>query len=206
MAYHKYHTEGWVLGAYPRGESSQYVWILTRDMGMVSAVAQGVRELASKLRYGLQQFSVSDVELIRGRDAWRVVRAEPHGVFATSTFALEKRRLLAQLALLVRRLAPPGGGFAGEHDSHEDHAQLYDEIIRIHRTLASEDYTADELGTLEAVSVARLLDAFGYWGRKDIFAPVFAEEVNTKEALQNMVPLTKKLIHEINTALEETQL
>ncbi len=73
--HHIYHTEGIILGSKNYGETGKYYSIFTRDLGMVYASAQGVRKISSKFRYVLQDFSYVKVDLVRGRDFWRVTSA-----------------------------------------------------------------------------------------------------------------------------------
>lgn len=75
--YHVYSTQGIVLGRVISGEANSFLWIFTRDLGLVGATAQGVRLNKSKLRYGLQMYSHSEVSLVRGKGGWRVVSARP---------------------------------------------------------------------------------------------------------------------------------
>ena len=74
--YSKYHTEGLVLGSINIGEANKYVMLFTKEMGLLYASAQGLREVQSKLRYSLQDLSRSKIELVSGRGGWRVVSAE----------------------------------------------------------------------------------------------------------------------------------
>src|SRR4051812_15310479 len=77
MAYHIYRTEGIVLRGSPDGESNKYLSVYTRELGLVGATARSVRKAESKLRYGLQEYSISTVSLVRGRDVWRITNAVP---------------------------------------------------------------------------------------------------------------------------------
>ncbi|MCE9517782.1 recombination protein O N-terminal domain-containing protein, partial [Candidatus Nomurabacteria bacterium] len=70
--HHIYHTKSFVIGSYNRGEANKILVLYTREMGLVRAVAQGIRLNKSKLRFGLQDFSYASVDLVRGRDIWRV--------------------------------------------------------------------------------------------------------------------------------------
>ena len=73
--HHIYHTEGIILGSKNYGEAGKYYSIFTRDLGMIYASAQGVRKMSSKLRFILQDFSYVKVDLVQGRDFWRVTSA-----------------------------------------------------------------------------------------------------------------------------------
>ena len=57
--HHIYHTEGIILGSRNFGEAGKYYYIFTRDLGMITAGAQGVRKMSSKLRFVLQDFAAA---------------------------------------------------------------------------------------------------------------------------------------------------
>ena len=70
--HHIYHTEGIILGSRNFGETGKYYSIFTRDLGMISASAQGVRKMSSKLRFVLQDFAYLKIDLVKGKDFWRI--------------------------------------------------------------------------------------------------------------------------------------
>ena len=73
--HHMYHTEGIILGSRNYDEAGKYYSIFTRDLGMIQASAQGVRKMSSKLRFILQDYSYVKVDLVKGKDFWRVTSA-----------------------------------------------------------------------------------------------------------------------------------
>ncbi|MEJ0053636.1 MAG: recombination protein O N-terminal domain-containing protein [bacterium] len=85
---HKYGTSAIVLARAPLSEDSALVTLLTTDLGLVRARAQGLRKPGAKLAAALQTLSESEVILVRGKDAWRLsgavlsqnrFQAMPHG-------------------------------------------------------------------------------------------------------------------------------
>ncbi len=73
--HHIYHTEGIILSSSNFGEAGKYYNIFTRDLGMVHASAQGVRKMSSKLRYVLQDFSYIKLDLVVGKNIFRITTA-----------------------------------------------------------------------------------------------------------------------------------
>ena len=73
--YHIHHTEGIILSSKNYGEAGKYYSLLTRDLGLINASAQGVRKISSKLRFVLQDFSYIKVDLVHGKDFWRLTSA-----------------------------------------------------------------------------------------------------------------------------------
>jgi DNA repair protein RecO len=73
--HHKYHTKALVLSRSLVGEDSASIALLTQDLGLVRARAQGIRKRGARLASSLQTLSVSHVSLIRGKEYWRVTGA-----------------------------------------------------------------------------------------------------------------------------------
>lgn len=72
---HKYETRCVVLSRAPLGEANAFVTLLTPDLGLVRARAQGIRKSGAKLSAALTTFAESNVVLVRGRESWRVAGA-----------------------------------------------------------------------------------------------------------------------------------
>jgi recombinational DNA repair protein (RecF pathway) len=76
MAHPLYHTIGFMLGNYPFGEGSSRCIVLTSEMGLISALAQGARETRSKLKGSLQPLSFGIYSFVKGKNGWRITYAE----------------------------------------------------------------------------------------------------------------------------------
>ena len=72
---HKYETRGIVLSRSPLGEANVFVTLLTPDLGLVRARAQGLRRPGAKLAAALATFVESDAVLVRGKESWRLAGA-----------------------------------------------------------------------------------------------------------------------------------
>lgn len=189
--YQKYHTEALVLGSRESGESDKSVALLTRDFGLVRARASGLRSEKSKMRYALQDFSHSNVSLVKGKRAWRVAGAtalqvaqgDPRG---TASFA--------RISELVLRLVH------GEERSD----YLFEALREAHGALMQEN--ADAHGMIEIVCVARVLYALGYISSEALGAALFSHTAYTGESLLEAETMKDKLLTSINKAIAETQL
>lgn len=125
MSYAVYTTRGWILASAPSGEASKSYSIYTEDFGLVSARAQGVRKLDSKLRYNLDDFSFATLSLVRGKEFWRLTGAEkaelPEGgkLARARVLSLVKRLVHGEERneALFRALSRLTGEGAGEADS-----------------------------------------------------------------------------------------
>src|SRR5574343_294251 len=100
--HHIYHTTAFVLGHADIKEADRFFILFTRELGVVRATAQGIRKLSSRLRYGLQDFSYARVDLVRGKDIWRITSAKK---IETEGLHIPERLLVfARVLELIRRL------------------------------------------------------------------------------------------------------
>src|SRR3989344_8264244 len=102
--HHIYHTEGIILGSKNFGEAGKYFYIFTRDLGMVTASAQGVRKMSSKLRFILQDFSYTKIDLVSGRNIFRVTSASKVNMLEDITKNPGAIRVFANISRLLKRL------------------------------------------------------------------------------------------------------
>lgn len=72
---HDIGTRGIIINRFSSGEGSVRVHIFTESFGLISALAQSVREERSKLRPHLQVGTFGYYDLVRGARSWRVVGA-----------------------------------------------------------------------------------------------------------------------------------
>lgn len=72
---HKYQTRAIVLSRTPIGEANVSITLLTMDIGIVRARAQGVRRSGAKLAPALTTFSESELTLVQGKEYWRIAGA-----------------------------------------------------------------------------------------------------------------------------------
>jgi len=191
--HHIYHTEGIILGSKDYGETGKYYSIFTRDLGMIYASAQGVRKMSSKLRFILQDFSYLKIDLVKGKDFWRITSA-------SKTNELEKLlepenfEVFVNISKLLKRL------LAGE-DPNKD--LFFDLISGLH--ILEKAKIKEELRNIEAIIVLRVLNNLGYIGGneilKDFIKSPFEEDLVFKVS-ENRI----KILNQINKALKETHL
>ena len=102
--HHIYHTEGIILGSKNFGEAGRYYSIFTKDLGMIYASAQGVRKMSSKLRFILHDFAYVKVDLVQGKDFWRVTSAAKTNQLEEITKRPENFKILVNITRLLKRL------------------------------------------------------------------------------------------------------
>ncbi|MBI4088611.1 recombination protein O N-terminal domain-containing protein [Candidatus Kaiserbacteria bacterium] len=103
---HKYETHGIVLARLPLGEANASITLLTRELGVVRARAQGVRARGAKLAPALATFAESSLVLVRGREGWRLAGAVlEENWFKRLARAAPRRRAARVSGLLLRLVA-----------------------------------------------------------------------------------------------------
>jgi recombinational DNA repair protein (RecF pathway) len=173
---HKYPTEAIVLSRSPIAEASALLTLLTRDVGLVRARAQGVRMPGAKLSGALATLAAADVVLVAGKEGWRVSGA----VLRESWFqklSHAARERAGRIATLLLRLVH---GEAPE-------STLFDTFDAYLAALAT--YPEERHDALETLAALRLLfilglDAGGIPGEDaDPFAEPALDAVTTGRAV-----------------------
>jgi DNA repair protein RecO (recombination protein O) len=146
---HKYATEGMVLARTPLAEAGLLVTVLTPELGLIRARAEGARRSGAKLAHALQTLCESELMLVRGKEGWRLTGAVlAHDRF--STLSGEARTRVARVATLLLRL------IHGERADPALHA-LFIEFVTALPACA-----ADQSDAAESLVVLRLLHALGF--------------------------------------------
>ena len=189
--YERYVTEAIVLGSKPRKEADRVLDLLTHDFGLVQARGISLRVEKSKMRYSLQDLALVDVDLVRGRDVWRVAGARAHDVFWKGNDA--GLQAFARIARLARRLV----------QGEERHEELFD-VLKSARS-AFESQELDPVLT-ELLSAARVLHVLGYLSDKALGTVLFTHTTFAVQDLAEAASLREKLRSSVNSAISETHL
>ena len=192
--HHIYHTEGIILGNNNFGEAGKYYSIFTRDLGMVYASAQGVRKMSSKLRFILQDFSYVKIDLVRGKDFWRVASASKTNNLEQLVKRKETFEVFSNVARLLKRL------LAGEDPNTELFIDLINGLSILEKTKKDED-----LRNLEAIIVLRILNNLGYI-RGGIKLDNLIKSPFEQELILEVSKSRTEILSQINKALKETHL
>ncbi len=198
MSHAIYNTEGIILKSVNIGEANKLYFILTKDLGLIRATAQGVRLLKSKLRYGLMDYSVGHFALVRGKELWRLTSALKEQDLAKSKDFL----LWARIFSLVLRL------IQGEEYNDKIY-QVIKEGIGFLSSLPS-DLEAKKRNEIvlnfECILALRILSNLGYLGNLGDFNQFVESPYFTTELIDKMSALKTQAILEINKSLKETHL
>ena len=187
-------TPGFIINAQPYGEAGKVLQIFTRELGLVTATAQGVRLEKSKLRYHTVDLSRGKFSLVRGKDLWRLVGAETEQFAA---YPQEAQKLVARLAKLLRRL------LQGEDAEPALYDCLSDGLDYVSRPETGE---SPGLQAVEVLIVFRLLQRLGYIGANKDLAAFWEASVMTPDLVEQASVQKKALIQQINQALSASHL
>ncbi len=195
--HHIYHTEAFVLSSRNSREADKVFTVFTKELGLVRASATSVRKISSKLRYALQDFSLARIDLVRGRETWRIISATPikSVISATSPTCGERIKIIGNIFSLIKRL------------SHGEEANefLYEDLKRGIEMISTPALSESELESVESVLVLRILHHLGYFSHKPELSLLVSGEIS--ENLLSIASTERvKIVAEINQALRESQL
>lgn len=193
--HHIHHTKGIILSSRNVGEANKVLNIYTRELGLVRATAQGVRLARSRLRYTLTDFSYANIDLVRGKEVWRVTSARSLNSFPFARANNESILFIARSFAIVERLC------IGE----EPNEKVFDALIFALHTLDVESVTKEEREALELHTILSIVYELGYVGESDLLSEYLGKDFepkNTETILNNR----RSIVAHINKALRESQL
>lgn len=195
MSHTIYQTEGLVLKSHTIGEANAVISLFTKDFGLVRVQAQGIREAKSKLRYSLQPYGWSTIDMVRGHNRWKITNASSLVSWGGLMSKLPLLRVLARGLNLVERLV----------QGEEENQALYTDLKQLFLFAENFNWNEKDLKAFETVFVARILHHLGYWPESDDLLSIVEKEVSD-ELLEYVTSCNGVLVRQINEALAETQL
>ena len=193
--HHIHHTHGFILSSRNRGEANKMFAIYAREMGLVWAVAQGVRLHKSKLRFTLQDFSYVNVDLVRGKEIWRVTSAKHITSFPLARRSPDSLILITRVSRLLERLC------TGEEPSDS----IFDDFIQALYLLDDEAVSKESREALELHLILRIMNRLGYIGDSEILTQYLSEDIDYSKT-EKLLKDRQSIIAHINKALSESQL
>lgn len=190
--HHIYHTNSIILDTFPTGEADMTILLFTKELGMISAVAKSVRSAKSKLKYSLQIGSVSKVDLVRGKQVWRIISATP--VDRINILDQETRRVVAKSFRFIKRMV----------DKEKEEKGIYTDLETLLFS-TNKGYTLEKLGEIELVFYLRSLFRLGYIADSLEFKDLLAGEYFTNDRPDFPLP-KKKILEAIKNAIYESHL
>lgn len=192
--HHIYHTEGIILSSRNFKEASKYFYILTRDLGLVYAEAEGIRKITSKLRFVLQDFSYVKIDLVKRKNIWRITSAIKTNELDFLKKDFLKLKVLGNINRLLIRLLP----------EQENNENLFHDFIEGLKTFEKIN-SKEDFKNIEIILVLKILHNLGYINNESIFSEAITSPIQNEFLLDISKNKTLILKH-INKALRESHL
>lgn len=189
LVYHIHTSLGFVISSKPYREADRVYQIFTKEFGLISAIAQGIRLEKSKLRYSISDLSITNLSLVHGKEFWRIVGADNVDSIKNSNKVII---ILAKLGNLIKRLV----------HGEEKNEKIFDLLLRL-TIIDIKDRDIAE--NIESLSVLRVLHELGYIAMtREIQTCIEDDIALIGEALDQ--DKRKFLNQLVNNALKQTQL
>ena len=193
--HHIYHTEAIILDSKNSGEANRSFTLFTRELGVIRAQAQGVRHLKSKLRYALQDLNRVKIDLVRGKEVWRITSATWIHSYEDIKKSQGTFGCVIKIAQLLKRLS------AGEGHN----IPLFEKFISGLSFLEKHSFTYEEIQDAEVALVLSLLYELGYVEQTHITNP-FIGTLLDHEVISQVRPLKSELVKEVNRGIHESHM
>lgn len=197
MSHHIYHTKAYVIESTPLGEANKSLVLLTEDLGLITVSAQGVRLQKSKLKSSIQDYSFSNVSLVRGKEVWRLTNAQKLISLFDRRLPIEVRRLLVQCLQFIKRLTPREVQVKDVFELMSMYSGYCFENKDLAIQFASEIYVSFEL---------RVLDLLGYGTEEELITKISKTKVIDSSLLDTVKMHRKSCDMYINQALHDSHL
>jgi len=191
MGHEMHILDGFVLDSNDFGESGRILKILTKEYGVMSVVATGVRELKSKMRGSMGVLQLVTFEYVEGREINRLIgiheKQKYENVFVGEKL-LEKRRVVSNVVNFILRTV------VGETRNEK----LWESFLLGMDLLGEQK---KDLQIFELLWIIMILVSLGYWeeGKLDSFSTENYVELEDEGR-------RTKIILEINQAIKSTHL
>ncbi len=193
--YHKHNTEGIVLGGVAFGEHNRYVFVLTKNIGLIRAKVQSARTLSSKLRSGSQDFTYGNFSFVHGKSGWKLVGAKAElNIFEIFREEKEKLFVFTNILNLIKKLV-------GEEEHNEKLFELIKESL-FFLTKANKEI----VDSFECLVCLRILHNLGYMRHDPDFSVSLTDTLIKIDDLEALIPRRQNAIFLINEALKATQI
>ena len=192
MSYQIYTTKALILKRIPYDTNVSYL-LYTKEMGLISALATGVRKSESKLRYALQEYSLVEVSLVKGRNTWRLTSAILETNFYLSAIEGSAREVIARICTQIVRLV------AGQ----EKDEQLFESVVGGLTELVKSSVAS--VSSVEILVMLRMLHILGYVS--EVEDAVCVPYISYSEDVIHRITQSKQVfVAHINKGLRESQL
>jgi DNA repair protein RecO len=185
------HTEAFVLKSLESGEANKRVWLFTKDFGLIVATAQGVRKGTAKLKSHIIDYCYINVDLVKGRDVWRLISAQVlENPFVGSYDKLRARSYIRALSLVER--------FCVEEGSE---IELFNHLTNVLKTLGK---ASENPNLFDTIVLWKILVLLGYLELSPDSEKLFYIDLEDISSISEGI--SKGLIKEVTDAINRTHL
>jgi recombinational DNA repair protein (RecF pathway) len=196
--HHKYTTEALVLELRPRREHDALLILFTHDLGVIYAVAAGLRKGVAKMRSLAQAYSHIRASVVQGKESWRLTNAEEYAgedIVRWRLLTKDAQKTYVRLAQFFIRYMP----------KEEKHTDLFERLNEALSILADPQTTQEEMVLIECLVVMQSLHAFGSLALRDGWQR-FIDAPIGKELFLIMKDEKASIVKSIEQSLESTHL
>jgi DNA repair protein RecO len=195
--YHKHHTKGIVVGNRADGSDNLRAYVFTESFGLINTRVQGARNLRSKLRPGVQNFSLGEFSLVHGKTGWKVVSVRPEkNLFEIFKNFPEKLAIVCNILNLIKKLVDE------EKTSHTTSTSLFNIVEKFFVFL--EKAKESEIALAECLTLVRILHCLGYMRHDpELSVPISSSEIQISD-LESIAPRRSQMVALINESLKAT--
>lgn len=195
--HHIHTTDGLIIYSRAQGEANKLVYIFTRDLGLIIAIAQGIRLEKSKLRYHIHDYRISRFSLVQGKEFWRIVGAtEIEGdklPISESYYSI-----FIPISSMLKRLV----------QGQEVHPEIFECLENCADFINKiSDGKTETISTIESLLLIRILFRLGYVGdRHSVLGEFLNNSIFSIDIVNDLIPKRVEINKIINNALRESQL
>lgn len=186
-----HHTRAFIVKSVDSGEANRMIWLFTEEFGLVVAKVQGIRKEGSKLRPHLLGYTFIDVDLVKGREVWRLISAKVDiNPFVGEYDELRARSYIRALGLVSRLCIEEG-----------EEIELFKHLYKVLQTLKTPSVNNQ---FFDAIVLWKVLVILGYLeveeGMKELFEKDLLEITDTPKSI------LKEIIKDVTDAINRTHL
>lgn len=175
-------------------EANKLIILYTREFGLLFVSSQSIRVLSSKMRFHTSSLSLVDVDLVEGRDIWKLTGIHEN-ISALRLAGTSWYDLSLNISRVIMRLCK------GE----ESNLALWEDIQSLYAYMTDHsEPSVKDRKILEIILVVRILHHLGYWQGDE---EITQAENFFEESIYRYIEINRKrLISGIHDAFEESQL
>ncbi len=190
-----YQTKAWIIDCIDVGEANKLFWLFTEKYGVLVASAQSVRTTKSKLNPILQLYSFCLVEVVRGKDVWRITNAVQMVHKPFSQYPKHAQRVIARIALFLKRL------YLGEESDNVLFGYVSQSLDAL-----QDFFDKDSINAVELSVTIIILHRLGYWDGENTIVHTFEKQGFSNSLITHVSKISSQLHLEIGEAIQGSHL